>query len=65
MPKMSGDILHEAITHINPAAKVLLVSGYSLQKRIAALRAQGLKGFVPKPFNLQVLAEEVRRALDE
>ncbi len=65
MPKMGGDQLYQAIRDINPTAKVLLVSGYSVKEQIADLEAKGLKGSVQKPFDLQALGQKVRDAIDE
>jgi len=62
---MGGPELYEALLQINPAMKVLLMSGYSLQEKVADLRARGARGFVQKPFDFNGLGRVVRQALDE
>ncbi len=65
MPEMGGEGLYDQLLEAKPGVKVLLVSGYSLKEEVSALKAKGLKGFVQKPFNLQVLAVAVRQAIDD
>ena len=64
MPKMGGKELYEAIASLNPAARVLLLSGYGAEQEVSALRSLGLQGFVAKPFSLKGLGRAVREALD-
>ncbi len=64
MPKMSGMALYKAIAALNPAIKVLLISGYRSPQELSELSSLGLQGFVPKPFNLEGLGKAVRQALD-
>jgi len=49
---------------INPSAPVLLTSGYTVDKAARDMVAQGALGFLQKPFQLLILAEKVRNALD-
>ncbi|OGG44674.1 MAG: hypothetical protein A3F84_11550 [Candidatus Handelsmanbacteria bacterium RIFCSPLOWO2_12_FULL_64_10] len=65
MPKMGGQELYEALRQMDAGVKALLMSGYSLKEKVADLRAQGLKGFVQKPFGFAKLGQAVRKALDE
>ena len=64
MPEMGGEEMYEELVQPNPAVKVLLVSGDSLNEEVSALKAKGLKGFVQKPFDLRILAKAVRQAID-
>jgi len=65
MPEMGGRELYQALREIDPDVKMLVVSGYSLNKEVAELRKLGLKGYIQKPFTLEDLAHKVRRALEE
>ncbi|MEM7587042.1 MAG: response regulator [Acidobacteriota bacterium] len=63
MPAMSGPQVLEAILELNPEARVLMMSGYvmdSLEKE----KAQGIAGFLPKPFRPEELLVEVRRIIE-
>ena len=64
MPEMDGMQCLAEILRIDPAAKVLLTSGYSDSgpaNRVVA----GAKGFVQKPYNTRLLLTTVREILDE
>lgn len=63
MPEMSGDECFRAIRRMDPAAAVLVVSGYARDKRIDDLEAEGLLGFVRKPFTIDTLQRAVSAAL--
>ena len=64
MPDMSGVETHEALKKINPEVRVLLVSGYGLNKQIEKLMDQGCKGFIQKPFDIVKLSMKIRQVLD-
>lgn len=61
MPEMDGLELYKALARINPTVKVLLMSAYDFPD----LLANGLKGFVKKPFSFDSLGQAVRQALNE
>ena len=63
MPKMNGPELFAEIRKINPEAKVIISSGFSLENEDDLL-AQGVKAFIPKPYQIKVLARTVRKVLD-
>jgi len=63
MPKMNGPELFVEIRKINPEAKVIMSSGFSLENEDDLL-AQGVKVFIPKPYQIKVLARVVREVLD-
>ena len=54
-----------AIKEINPAVKVVLSSGYSIDGQAGNLIKEGIHGFVQKPFTIAKLCDTVREALDE
>ncbi len=65
MPDLEGGKAFEELRAINPAVKVLLCSGYTLNNEAEAILARGCKAFMQKPFNIQSLSVKVREVLDE
>jgi PAS domain S-box-containing protein len=65
MPEMNGKDTYEALKRINPDVKVLLVSGYSLNKQIEELMDRGCNGFIQKPFDIVQLSQKIREVLEE
>ncbi len=65
MPDLEGAKAFEELKAINPAVKVLLCSGYTLNNEAEAILARGCKAFMQKPFNIQSLSVKVREVLDE
>ncbi len=63
MPRMDGEAAFGRIRTINPAAKVLIVSGFTKNKVVDNLLQNGAVGFLPKPFHLRTIAEEIARHL--
>ncbi|MEE9147817.1 MAG: ATP-binding protein [Candidatus Tectomicrobia bacterium] len=63
MPGMGGLELFRALRQMNPQVIGIIVSGYSLADHIDTLRAEGVSGYVQKPFNLTMIREAVRQAL--
>ena len=64
MPEMNGKDTYEALRKINPNVKVLLVSGYSLNKQIEELMDRGCNGFIQKPFDIVQLSQKIREVLE-
>jgi PAS domain S-box-containing protein len=65
MPGMGGLDLYRAISELDPHVRVLLASGYSLEKKAQALLDEGVLGFVQKPFSAEELEHAVASALAE
>jgi len=65
MPRMNGSETYRAMKAMNPDVKVLLVSGYSLDGAAQTLLADGVKGFIQKPFDRFELSTKVVKALQE
>ncbi|GAB4363695.1 MAG: hypothetical protein Kow00128_04680 [Deltaproteobacteria bacterium] len=63
MPKMGGRDCFRRIREINPAARALLATGYSLDGAVQETLNEGIEGFLQKPFRLDQLAGAVSRAL--
>jgi len=64
MPEKSGRATYDELKTINPQIKVLLVSGYSLNKQVEELIARGCSGFIQKPFDILELSQKLRQILD-
>ncbi len=65
IPGMGGKKCYEEILKINPQAKILIVSGYSINGPGKEAMEAGAKGFVGKPFDVGHLLKAVRDILDE
>lgn len=65
MPGMSGKETCEALIGINPDAKILLASGYSLNGKAREMLDLGCSGFIQKPFNLQQLSVKINEILNQ
>lgn len=64
MPGMNGADIFKALKKINPDIKVILASGYVMNKQIAAVMEAGCRAFMQKPFRLEELSVKVREVLD-
>jgi two-component system cell cycle sensor histidine kinase/response regulator CckA len=63
MPRMGGVALLYALREKGSAVPVVMLTGHPLKKEMEDLRAQGLLEWLPKPPELERLAEVVARAL--
>jgi len=64
LPVMDGDAVFEELKAINPSVNVLLSSGFAEQNKIGAMLAQGLRGFIPKPYTREKLLQQVGSAIE-
>jgi two-component system cell cycle sensor histidine kinase/response regulator CckA len=64
MPKMGGGDTYEKLKEIDPAVKVLLSSGYSIDGQASKILSRGCDGFIQKPFDIKSLSLEIRKILD-
>ena len=64
MPEMGGDEAFRRLREINPAVRVLLSSGYSLEGQAEGILAESCAGFIQKPFDLLRLSGKLREILD-
>jgi CheY-like chemotaxis protein len=64
LPILDGDAVFEELRAINPNVDVVLSSGFAEQSKISAMLAQGLRGFIPKPYTSERLLSQVRTILD-
>jgi DNA-binding NtrC family response regulator len=63
MPKMSGTALLHALRERGLAVQVVMLSGHPVEEEMEELREKGMVDWLPKPPELDQLAEAVARAL--
>ncbi len=64
MPEMGGRALVKRLRETTSDLKALAITGYIMEEDIRRLRKMGFMDVVYKPFDVNVLAQVVRRALD-
>ena len=64
LPVMDGDAIFDELLALNPSIDVVLSSGFAEQNKLGAMLAQGLRGFIPKPYTREKLLSQVRSTLD-
>jgi PAS domain S-box-containing protein len=65
MPGMGGGEVYDRVKQLNPNAKVLLCSGYTMDAKTQQIIKKGVDGFIPKPFNMRLLSKKIREILDK
>ncbi|MFC1859491.1 ATP-binding protein, partial [Thermodesulfobacteriota bacterium] len=65
MPSSGGREAYDNIMEINPGAKILLASGYSIDGQAGQILKKGYDGFIQKPFNIMELSMKIREILDK
>ncbi|MBU2550988.1 MAG: response regulator [Proteobacteria bacterium] len=65
MPVMGGHQCLVELRKVNPSARVLMASGYSINGHARKAIESGAMGFISKPYQLNELITRVRAALDE
>jgi len=63
MPKMKGRVLYEEIRKINPAIKIIFISGYSENMFKLSEMPRERFGFIPKAFPKNALLGKIRSIL--
>jgi CheY-like chemotaxis protein len=64
MPEIGGQRCLDELLNINPEAKVLVASGYSVEELIQESIEAGAKGFLGKPYDSEQILQKVRKILD-
>ncbi len=59
MPGMEAGDTYDQLKAVNPAVKVILSSGYSLDEKETDILNRGCNGFIQKPFNMKNLQEKI------
>jgi CheY-like chemotaxis protein len=65
MPNMGGIALFQSLQEHDLMIPVLLLTGHPMGQEIESLQAQGLAGWLPKPPNIEKLAQLVTAALQK
>ena len=65
MPGLSGGETFDRIRELNPTVKVILCSGYSLDRQAQQIMDKGCQGFIQKPFNIALISRKIREVLEK
>ncbi len=63
MPDLTGGETYEQLKTVNPAVKVLLMSGFSHSRMVEELLETGAAGFLQKPFDTRSLSVKIHEVL--
>ena len=64
MPEMGGRELIQRLKQVAPGVKALVMTGYTIQEDVQALRDSGFADIIYKPLEVGMLGRTVRRILD-
>ncbi len=59
MPVKSGNEAFDEMKRINPDVRALVSSGYRDDQRIEEMLNKGVRGFIQKPYTIEVLSKEI------
>ncbi len=65
MPGMEAADTFDQLKAVNPAVKVILSSGYSLDQKATEILNRGCSGFIQKPFNMKNLQEKIDEVISK
>ena len=65
MPGLEAGDTYDKLREVNPAVKVLLSSGYSLDQKTRDILDRGCSGFIQKPFNMKILKEKIEEIMGQ
>jgi len=65
MPKYGGEKVFDQLKTIDPDAKVLLSSGYSMDGHAKKIMQRGCDGFIQKPFTLNEISHKIAEILSQ
>jgi CheY-like chemotaxis protein len=65
MPRMSGLEVFRAMKAARPSVRAILITGYSVDEKAQELMAEGVRGYLHKPFKRAELIEKIREVLGE
>ena len=63
--EISGAETYDKLKEINPEVKVILTSGYDIEKQAAEILEGGCDGFMQKPFDMKELSQKIRDILNK
>ncbi|OQX61421.1 MAG: hypothetical protein B5M56_09075, partial [Desulfococcus sp. 4484_241] len=64
MPGMDGGETYDSLRQSDPEVKVLLSSGFSLNRQAKEILDRGCDGFIQKPYNIEEISQKVRKILN-
>lgn len=64
LPDLNGEQVYLELRRHDPNVRVVLTSGYNVNKHIQTLLKLGCVDFVQKPFQSELLSQKIRDALD-
>ncbi len=64
MPGMGGGMVFDRLKTMNPAVRVILSSGYSLDGEANEIMERGCRAFLQKPFQFDELSQKIRQIID-
>jgi PAS domain S-box-containing protein len=64
MPGMSGPATFDKLFEMDPGVRVLLSSGYSINRTAEEMLDRGCRGFIQKPFDVECLSGKLREVLE-
>ncbi len=64
MPQMDGEETFRQLRLCRPEVRVVLMSGFNRVDAVNRFVGKGLAGFVQKPFEVDTLAQELRRVIE-
>ena len=63
MPRLGGRETFLRLKELNPAVKAIFATGYGVEEKERELLSSGALGIIQKPYDLSVVENEIRRAL--
>ena len=61
---MGGKKCFRKLIEIDPEAKVIVTSGYSISGQVKETLDSGAAGYIGKPYEVEILLKEIRKVLD-
>ena len=63
MPGLSGDLVFDELQAINPRVAAVVSGGFTHPDKLNQMLGQGLKGFLPKPFEKDKFIRQIQQVL--
>ena len=64
MPEMNGEETFYKLREINPNARIILSSGYSVDEKTRELIGKGALGFIQKPYRVDEIEKALKKVLN-
>lgn len=65
MPGMGGDDCLKTLLRMDPETRVIISSGYSVNRKVEENLRSGAIGFIPKPYRQSEITRVIREALHQ